>query len=679
MRWSRSSLADFGSVAGLAVVLAAVLVGCGGDGNSPTGDTDQDNTVSGIVSTPGAAKPPAFSLSDAQAVAKATDDGLLIGHVPLAGALVRVIDVRTGQPVHGVPDPACTTAADGAFTVAVPPGVLVRIEAEGQGAAGLTVHLWTLARLQDGERKTGEHIDAASTLAAALWEDTLGGLTRVAGTDAESLDLNLDTEGLKVAMRQNLPPAYPDFATVSTQQLVEAAVLAADGGAAPVPTTLVVVSVPAGARIFLDDADTGQHTPATLSRTQYQGLTPTSTHQLRLTLAGMADFGSWVQLAARPLTGVYAKLGAESGGGTAVGAAGGTVTSADGSAKLEIPAGALIVSTLITIRTADTATLDPAAVPGTVFEIGPAGTTFAKQAALAVTYDPERIPEGVDEADIRVGRLADGYWTSVPYSQHDATTNRVSVGVDGAGYYDARGITLQITPADGNMPPLSEQLVSVTYKPPGSVPGVSYHWMNNGFASHLKGNNGELVAELWTDANTNSVILVSTATPWVASVRCAVWSTVGSTQTCIDTVQNSLNVHYEPIRASVEAVDRTYKGGFSYAPQYNYYALAQFVWQHVPGITKYQLTLHTNGNNSGKLPDGFTFQADAVSVVLQPSDWWYEAGMAAWRPGQLQSGFIESAVLWDESDQAWAETKRDAKQQVIDDSAGWTCEIMPVQ
>lgn len=153
--------------------------------------------------------------------------------------------------------------------------------------------------------------------------------------------------------------------------------------------------------------------------------------------------------------------------------------------------------------------------------------------------------------------------------------------------------------------------------------------------------------------------------------------TVGTTKTLIATVQNTLHVRYQPIEASISVVDYTRRIGFDYAPQYTYIAVSQFVWQHVPGNTKYHFTLHKNGNNNRPFADGYTFIGDSQTFVLQPIDYWYEVGMAAWRP--KDSGWIDSPVLQSENDSGWVATKRAAKQAVTDATKGWTVTIVPYQ
>jgi hypothetical protein len=94
----------------------------------------------------------------------------------------------------------------------------------------------------------------------------------------------------------------------------------------------------------------------------------------------------------------------------AVGPTGGTITSADGRVSLEIPAGALAASTTFSIGPASSA---PAGAVGTVWEIGPTGTTFAKPVVLTLRYDMNAgsPPAGTNVA---VATVVGDHWQRMP-------------------------------------------------------------------------------------------------------------------------------------------------------------------------------------------------------------------------------------------------------------------------
>ena len=67
-----------------------------------------------------------------------------------------------------------------------------------------------------------------------------------------------------------------------------------------------------------------------------------------------------------------------------IGSAGGTLSVANGAARLVVPAGALAANVGLTLRATTHVPLDPHAVGGSGWELGPAGTTFAVPAQLTL-------------------------------------------------------------------------------------------------------------------------------------------------------------------------------------------------------------------------------------------------------------------------------------------------------
>ena len=124
--------------------------------------------------------------------------------------------------------------------------------------------------------------------------------------------------------------------------------------------------------------------------------------------------------------------GQPQGGATEVGPAGGTVTSADGTTTLEIPANALGAPVSITV---EPALVYPAAtVVIGVFDFGPNGTQFAVPATLTYTYDPASLPPGADPARFVVAVEESGGWTSLPTTV-DTMNHTVSAQVSHFSLY----------------------------------------------------------------------------------------------------------------------------------------------------------------------------------------------------------------------------------------------------
>jgi hypothetical protein len=104
-----------------------------------------------------------------------------------------------------------------------------------------------------------------------------------------------------------------------------------------------------------------------------------------------------------------------------VGAAGGQVSTANGSFKMQVPLGALRQDTAITIRT------DPPAVGafGPVYEVGPTGTQFQRGVTLSLSFAGVDFG-GADPDSLHVATLSGGRWVPVT-----STTDRVSLVVTG--------------------------------------------------------------------------------------------------------------------------------------------------------------------------------------------------------------------------------------------------------
>jgi hypothetical protein len=103
-----------------------------------------------------------------------------------------------------------------------------------------------------------------------------------------------------------------------------------------------------------------------------------------------------------------------------------------------VPANALASPTALSIRASAAVPLDPYAVVGSAVEVGPAGTTFAAPATLALRYTDGRPPWGIDEGELRLHVLQGGAWTPVPGGGVDADSREVSATITSAGVFGVR-------------------------------------------------------------------------------------------------------------------------------------------------------------------------------------------------------------------------------------------------
>ncbi|MHB1097163.1 MAG: hypothetical protein ACYC3F_13440 [Gemmatimonadaceae bacterium] len=158
--------------------------------------------------------------------------------------------------------------------------------------------------------------------------------------------------------------------------------------------------------------------------------------------------------------------GGDSGGTTTapvkdpavVGAAGGTVSSADGRVAVSIPPGAVSSSIKVTI----TPVSDDAnehVVRGSVYEFGPSGTQFAQPVELKLAYDTARLGTGADLSALQVARRsADGAWTPLPGLLVDST-NRTVRGLTSS--FSTYGVT--VDPCSPRNFPAPQQGIAIPY------------------------------------------------------------------------------------------------------------------------------------------------------------------------------------------------------------------------
>lgn len=107
---------------------------------------------------------------------------------------------------------------------------------------------------------------------------------------------------------------------------------------------------------------------------------------------------------------------------------------------LNIPAGALTGKTILTITSPTTPDSDPYLIPGTEYEFGPDGTTFAVPVTLAITYDPAGIPGGAPETDLKIHKDIGATWD--PYaSDVDTVIHQVSTDINGFSRWGVRVTT----------------------------------------------------------------------------------------------------------------------------------------------------------------------------------------------------------------------------------------------
>ncbi len=116
--------------------------------------------------------------------------------------------------------------------------------------------------------------------------------------------------------------------------------------------------------------------------------------------------------------------------GAEVDPGGATVTDPEGDWELVFPASALASPTEITVKPAIDFPDDPNLVPRTAFEFGPDGTQFTVPVQLTIAYDPNHLPAGVVESDLKLHKRVGGSWVEVAGSSVDEANDTVTGSIN---------------------------------------------------------------------------------------------------------------------------------------------------------------------------------------------------------------------------------------------------------
>jgi alpha-tubulin suppressor-like RCC1 family protein len=120
-----------------------------------------------------------------------------------------------------------------------------------------------------------------------------------------------------------------------------------------------------------------------------------------------------------------------------IGQGGATVSAQDGQVTLAFPAGAVPDNTVIAVAPFDDDLPGAGEVPGSVYVFSPSGIQFDAPVAVAIGYDPARIPAGQAESRVRLQRFANGGWQHVAGSVLDAAEERVTGELTSFSIYGA--------------------------------------------------------------------------------------------------------------------------------------------------------------------------------------------------------------------------------------------------
>ena len=128
----------------------------------------------------------------------------------------------------------------------------------------------------------------------------------------------------------------------------------------------------------------------------------------------------------------------DAGDTTSIGPSGGVFSFHSGRVKLHVPAGALEKDLAVRVLQAKSYPQDSGLVPGTVYDLLPAGTVFQKPVKLTIAYLLANVPKGTPEAELRIHKVIAKNWQKLPGGvdrlQRTAWTN-----LDGFSKYGIKG------------------------------------------------------------------------------------------------------------------------------------------------------------------------------------------------------------------------------------------------
>jgi hypothetical protein len=125
--------------------------------------------------------------------------------------------------------------------------------------------------------------------------------------------------------------------------------------------------------------------------------------------------------------------------GAVVSTAGASFSVLNSLVSVDIPAGALTQTRNVTIAPATSFPANDRVVPGTTFDFGPTGVTFAQPVTISIKYDPSKVINSPDSG-LRLYEVVGTGWRLVPESSVNTGTKTVTGRVD---HFTVYGVLLQ--------------------------------------------------------------------------------------------------------------------------------------------------------------------------------------------------------------------------------------------
>jgi Tol biopolymer transport system component/uncharacterized protein YcbK (DUF882 family) len=187
------------------------------------------------------------------------------------------------------------------------------------------------------------------------------------------------------------------------------------------------------------------------------------------------------------------KFRIEDGAVFVVGANGGTLVAVDGRVVLAVPPDAT-GDLGITVVPAASPPASVGLLPGTVFDFGPQGTTFARPVRLSIAYDEATLPAGQAEANLTLLTEHEGLWQEIADGVVDADANVVSGFVTG---FSRKGVggkvgSVDIDPISANVSVCATQQFTAIVRAPDGTPltGRQVVWSSSANAIAVVDRNG---------------------------------------------------------------------------------------------------------------------------------------------------------------------------------------------
>ncbi|MEO5590878.1 MAG: hypothetical protein ABIS03_14955, partial [Gemmatimonadaceae bacterium] len=154
--------------------------------------------------------------------------------------------------------------------------------------------------------------------------------------------------------------------------------------------------------------------------------------------------------------------------GGVVSASGTSFTAQAGAVSVSVPAGAVSQSSSITVAPAANAPPNVRLLPGTAFDFGPAGLTFAQPITITLKYNPAQVASDSPESGLQLYEVVGSSWRIVTGSTVNLTAKTVSGAVSKVGTYavlmQARVATVTISGDSPSIPVVTTRQLVATLK-----------------------------------------------------------------------------------------------------------------------------------------------------------------------------------------------------------------------